>query len=608
YALGVLLHELLTGLLPVDVRAVAAAGFAALPTLWQGPPPRPMSTVVAAAADAAALAAARATSARRLAAALRGDLDVVVGAAIERDRLRRYPSVRDFARDVARVLAREPIEARPPSPLRRARLFVQRHATAAAVTATALAAGALLLAQTVGLARERARLAEAALLANDPLTVAGLLESRRALRGDREGAAAIDAWLAQAQPILDRAALHRARAAAGATQAAAFVGKALPELEAAVARAVAWRADLQWLAAFEVEHAALWATVRAEVLAEPRYGGLDLRPQFGLLPLGCDPVSKLQEFQLVNPSRRALPASARCIRREVDGTLAMATDMDPVLVLLPGGEFTMGTPKGVGPDNEGVDETFDVVELERPTQPGTKVAACFVGKFEVTSAQYEAVTGEAPAFWDVDTFRAAQEEVRQRQEQGLESGTDGNKRALELAASHGMPVDSVTWEEATAMAARLGARLPTEAEWEYAARGGTTTACSCAATERELRSHANLIDCTEDVMVQGLVKEPRIDFTASDGVGPPAPVGCFARNPFGLYDVHGNVQEWCAGAPHAYGKSISSDPKSRLVRGGSYQSALQVSRSAARQEARAGAAARDLGLRLARDVMPAAVR
>ena len=617
YALGVMLYELLCGQLPVDVRVVEQAGLAALARLWEGPETAPPSARVRAAvpADAAAVAAERETTPRRLAAALRGDLDVVCATAIARDRQRRYASVRDFARDIGRVLDGKPIEARPPSLGYVLKAWCKRHRAAAAAAAVAAVAAVVVVAQTLAharaqerLAQEREQLAQEALLANDALAAAGLLAARAGLRGDRGGAAAIDAWLAQAQPILGRAAVHRARAQGGAPASQAFVADALPQLDAAVVAAVRWRADLEWLAALESELAAPWARVRAEVRADPRYAGLDLPPQFGLRPLGRDPGSGLFEFQLVDPSRRALPPAAREIARGPDGALVMAADMDPVLVLLPGGAFTMGTLAGPVAENAGLDESLNIVALERPAQTGTRVAAFFVGKFEVTAAQHAAVTGESPAFWGVAMFREAQEAVRQRQEQGMESGAEGHNRALERAATHGMPVDSVTWEEASAMAARLGARLPMEAEWEYAARGGTSSAWSCAPTEAEIRRHANLADCKDKDIVLRVTDEPMLDFTASDGVGPPAPVGCFAANPFGLHDVHGNVQEWCAEPLRPYGEAAVGDPKSRVVRGGSHQSAIQVSRSAARQEARAGAAAQDLGFRLARDVVTAAAR
>ena len=569
YALGVMLYELLCGQLPVDVRVVEQAGLAALARLWEGPEPAPLSARVRAAApaDAAAVAAERETTPRRLAAALRGDLDVVCATAIARDRQRRYASVRDFARDIGRVLEGKPIEARPPSLGYVLKAWCKRHRAAAAAAAVAAVAAVVVVAH----ARAQER-------------------------------------LAQAQPILGRAAVHRARAQGGGLASQAFVAEALPQLDAAVAAAVRWRADLEWLAALESELAAPWARVRAEVRADPRYAGLDLPPQFGLRPLGRDPHSGLFEFQLVDPSRRALPPAAREIARGLDGALVMAADMDPVLVLLPGGAFTMGTLAGTVAENAGLDESLHIVALERPAQTDTRVAAFFVGKFEVTAAQHAAVTGESPAYWDVAMFRRAQEAVRQRQEQGMESGAEGHKRALERAATHGLPVDSVTWEEASAMAARLGARLPMEAEWEYAARGGTNSAWSCAPTEAEIRRHANLADCTDKEIVLRVTDEPVFDFTASDGVGPPAPVGCFAANPFGLYDVHGNVQEWCAEPLRPYGEAAVRDPKSRVVRGGSHRSAIQVSRSAARQDARAGAAAQDLGFRLARDVVTAAAR
>jgi len=97
-----------------------------------------------------------------------------------------------------------------------------------------------------------------------------------------------------------------------------------------------------------------------------------------------------------------------------------------------------------------------------------------------------------------------------------------------------LPVDSLTWDEASDYCKKLEMRLPTEAEWEYAARAGTTMPFYWGPTVSG--KEANFCDSTCVLNV----REPRV----TDGFKHTAPVGSFPPNPFGLNDMAGNVSEW----------------------------------------------------------------
>ena len=154
------------------------------------------------------------------------------------------------------------------------------------------------------------------------------------------------------------------------------------------------------------------------------------------------------------------------------------------------------------------------------------------------------------------------------------------------------PVVIVTWNDAKAFCRWLSEkekksyRLPTEAEWEYACRAGTSTAYCHGNDPEELAQVGNVADATARAKFSGWT----IGIKGKDGYTFTATVGQFRKNPFGLFDMHGNVWEWCEdwydskgyGPERRIDPTGPSDGTARVQRGGGWSSDSKRARSAAR--------------------------
>jgi formylglycine-generating enzyme required for sulfatase activity len=160
--------------------------------------------------------------------------------------------------------------------------------------------------------------------------------------------------------------------------------------------------------------------------------------------------------------------------------------------------------------------------------------------------------------------------------------------------SNRLPVENVTWHQAQEFCNRLSARpeeksnervyrLPTEAEWEMACRGGSTTAYGFGDDRRELSNYAWYSENSNERT---------------------HPVGSKAANAFGLYDMHGNVSEWCSNWMGKYPNSPAVDPrgpssgKFKVIRGKSFNHWAVHNRSAVRSEQAPDAALWTVGFRV----------
>jgi len=210
------------------------------------------------------------------------------------------------------------------------------------------------------------------------------------------------------------------------------------------------------------------------------------------------------------------------------------------LVLIPPGKFLMGSP----PSEVGRREN-ELQHRVRITKP------FYLGAYEVTQREYQAVMGNNPSYFSPEG--AGKDEAR---------GQDGSQ----------FPVENVSWDDAnefcrklSAMAAEKSARrvyrLPTEAEWEYACRAGTTTPFHFGG-----QCNGAKANCNGNFPYGTNVKGPNLGRTAQ--------VGSYAPNPFGLGDMHGNVWEWCSDSAAA--------GSFRVIRGGGWNDVPVVCRSARR--------------------------
>ena len=317
-----------------------------------------------------------------------------------------------------------------------------------------------------------------------------------------------------------------------------------------------------------------WSRALPEIRA--RHPGLDLGPQTGLLPIGPDPDSGLWEF--------AHLATGQPATRGPDGKLQLEEGTGLVFVLLPGGTFQMGA-QSADPSAPNYDP--DAQSNEGPVHAVT-LSPFFMSKYEMTQGQWVRSTGKNPSEFD--------------------AATSFGGRPLSLLH----PVELVSWATCSETLWRLGLELPTEAQWEYAARAGTSSAWWTGDEHGSLAGATNLADssCKRNGGPSNWPYETWLD----DGSTVHAPVGSYAANAFGLHDVLGNVWELCRDRHGDYRKpvfpgdgerEVSGPPAMNHVdRGGSFAGSASQARCANRSAHAPSNAANSLGLRPSRRITP----
>jgi formylglycine-generating enzyme required for sulfatase activity len=272
--------------------------------------------------------------------------------------------------------------------------------------------------------------------------------------------------------------------------------------------------------------------------------------------------------------RRGLPAGSECRDRLADG------GEGPALVIVPAGRFSMGSEDGNSDERP--------VHSVRITRPFA------MGKHEVTNAEFV-------AFLNAEGRGPGGKPWLQTKDQDSDSHIllNGARFRVENGfARH--PVIEVTWHGAQAYANWLsgqtgaGYRLPTEAEWEYAARAGTATKYWWGNESPVCRTGAR--------------NGAKFDDNASCDDTGTEPVGSYQANPFGLMDTVGNVLEWVFDVfdSEGYRKHAASDPvvkqggSGRVLRGGSWSYAPRFLRAAIRYRYAPAGSYGSSGFRLAR--------
>jgi formylglycine-generating enzyme required for sulfatase activity len=275
-------------------------------------------------------------------------------------------------------------------------------------------------------------------------------------------------------------------------------------------------------------------------------------------PLDCTRAGGVSKEEV----RRAQEAWAKYLGRPVEETVKIAEGVTMTFVLIPPGKFRMGSPQNE--KDRSWDEAPHEVTLTKPF---------YLAKTEVTQAQYRALTKANPSEFKGDD----------------------------------QPVERVSWEQAWAFAVKLtkergdkhAYRLPTEAEWEYACRGGRPSYQPFGiGNGRALSSFAANFDGRYPY--GGGDRGPFLQSTCG--------VGSYAANALGLHDMHGNVWEWCADCYGPYPAGAVTDPAgpehgwARVIRGGCWAYLGASCRAALRNKYAPSFRTNDLGFRLAYSV------
>ncbi|MBL8753609.1 MAG: SUMF1/EgtB/PvdO family nonheme iron enzyme [Planctomycetes bacterium] len=560
YSLGAVLYELLAGRRPYEADVMAH--------------------------ELKALADGAAPDVRRANVAVPGDLAVVVATAIAKAPVDRYASAAAFAEDLQRVRTMRPIAARPARAFVRLRRWAQRNPGLARSLAALVLAVTAGLAATTWLWRQSDRaLADVKRLADLKLARELVARADELWPARPERLAAMRAWHVEFDALHERLPAHRSRRAVlgdgGADPAVSWEREQLDLLLAEHTKlaATAVAVDVRIAAASTLvrrsleEPAQAWRDAGARVAGNPRYRGLRLQPQLGLVPLGPDPHSGLEEFAHV--------LSGAVPERAADGALRETDDTGLVLVLVPGGPAVLGADREPPPDGRPANVDPDTPKEQEPSYT-LELQPYFLARCEMTQAQWQRHTGANPA-----TYRIG--------------------GGLTAIASARHPIELVTWEECDRALRQLDLCFPTEAQWEFAYRAGTRTPNPYGADAKGIVGHENLADVT--ARERGANRRLRFIDWLDDGWLVHAPVGSFRPNGWGFFDMGGNVKEWCADSWEDYPAAVPRTgdglrrgkyDEYRIVRGGSFSSWTDDVRAAARMGVQKNTSGAEAGVRPAR--------
>jgi formylglycine-generating enzyme required for sulfatase activity len=258
-----------------------------------------------------------------------------------------------------------------------------------------------------------------------------------------------------------------------------------------------------------------------------------IHPVAVVVPTTAPPAEVEEEFEYVIEGEKR-KGTRRVLGLDIGGGQTMK------FVRIGKGAFLMGAPEG----EEGAESD------EKPQHRVTISRAFYIGMYAVTQVEYKIVTGQSPSQFKGDR----------------------------------MPVESVAWRDALAFCQRLTdlvkrqVELPTEAQWEYACRAGTTTPFHFGS-----KLTGDLANCDGNhpygTNTKGAYKAKTVE------------VGTYPANPWGLYDMHGNVWEWCRDEYGPYAPGDQTDPvqlpkqskdSRRVLRGGAWDSNARYCRASFR--------------------------
>jgi formylglycine-generating enzyme required for sulfatase activity len=378
-----------------------------------------------------------------------------------------------------------------------------------------------------------------------------------------------------------------------------------PALRLPALPAVALAAGETKTIAVRVERDHCPGPVRLEVVGLP--DGVRARPV--VVPDGQDAADvELTAADAAAPGAGRGTLTARAGEARADGPLSVTVVPGKVytntlgmkLKWIEPGTFTMGSPD----DEDGRSQN------EGPAHDVTITRPFYLGVYPVTKGQFAAFVQDAgKTEAEADGKGGWGFNAATRKLEGRDPKYTWRDTGWEQTDAH--PVVNVTWNDAQKFCQWLSKKegkvyeLPTEAEWEYACRAGTTTRFWCGDKDDDLQGNANLADAS---LKAKLDPDLAMDWGAfqswDDGRPFTSPVGAFKPNPWGLFDMHGNVWQWCADRYGSYKEGSLKDPKgpttggSRVLRGGSWFDYPRFCRAARRNGVAPGHRDANIGFRV----------